>query len=607
MLKQEFVTMYMTDMQSLGETIRQMRRQRSMTQTELGGEHFSKSYVSAVERDKITPSYEAMRFFAAQLEQSSDYFENMYLENERAKRAAMSNNTIQPSSNTQMTHVYADGDGNAGNGNSDGNLSVQMNFLPLLDTVLEQIELSPSFSQQTPFTEDATQFITVLPSPFQGRFAYLLGLQEMQQGNLTLSMQMLEQALTLAPIRYQPAILDALGMNLFIQKDYHTALHYHLRALRLLEKDEEALSSPLGLKVYFHSGNAARLLGAYEQARDYYEKARALLSHSTDMHTTGQLLQFLGYSLYAYAYQLLDISINATELEQTFQRAIGMLVQSRTLYQIMEDRAHETQARLTHSMVLLDMSTWRRLLAQEKARQTGTVLTTTNITLLNEAEEQNRQVLLTWLQKSEEDHTAILSAEVEIYLYSAMTNLVHVYAQRAILANFNGYANTTQRESALAIHYCQQLLNSLNAQEFPWSLVYNMASLQHSDVQYQFQQLPHLPSGSSSRQILSQSATYLAAAMVAELQGRTTTTPDYAYDAYAMSDECIHFTLDTLQAAYTQNLVDMDVSYLLRTYQRCSKLLEEREQVANTQGVEINGTLRKILKEGLQRLTKPRL
>src|SRR5437764_2445020 len=59
---------------SIGEFIRQLRRQSSLTQTELGGMRFSKSYVSAVERTKITPSIEALHFFAEQLSLPSDYF-----------------------------------------------------------------------------------------------------------------------------------------------------------------------------------------------------------------------------------------------------------------------------------------------------------------------------------------------------------------------------------------------------------------------------------------------------------------------------------------------------------------------------------------------------
>src|SRR6266571_3544517 len=57
--------------QFIGESIRQLRRQRNLTQSELGGERYSKSYVSALERDKITPSFQALQFFAEQLGQSN--------------------------------------------------------------------------------------------------------------------------------------------------------------------------------------------------------------------------------------------------------------------------------------------------------------------------------------------------------------------------------------------------------------------------------------------------------------------------------------------------------------------------------------------------------
>ena len=58
----------------LGELIRQLRRQRNLTQTELGADHYSKSYVSAVEKNTIRPSISALKFFAAQLDQPGDYF-----------------------------------------------------------------------------------------------------------------------------------------------------------------------------------------------------------------------------------------------------------------------------------------------------------------------------------------------------------------------------------------------------------------------------------------------------------------------------------------------------------------------------------------------------
>ena len=105
----------------VGENIRQMRRQQSLTQSELGGEHFSKSYVSAVERNKIVPSYEAMHFFAEQLGQSVDYFENLYVQTENAKYT---------SSIATNTAVY-----------TKDEQAVEERVLPLLNTLLEGAEL----------------------------------------------------------------------------------------------------------------------------------------------------------------------------------------------------------------------------------------------------------------------------------------------------------------------------------------------------------------------------------------------------------------------------------------------------------------------------------
>src|SRR5438105_11219222 len=58
----------------IGELIRQLRRRRNITQTELGATRYSKSYVSAVEKNTIRPSPEALQFFAEQLGQPRGYF-----------------------------------------------------------------------------------------------------------------------------------------------------------------------------------------------------------------------------------------------------------------------------------------------------------------------------------------------------------------------------------------------------------------------------------------------------------------------------------------------------------------------------------------------------
>ncbi len=72
-----------------GELIRQIRRQYNLTQTELGGDRFSKSYVSAVERNKIVPSPQALQYFSEQLGKPRDYFANLLQQPESMKQLAM--------------------------------------------------------------------------------------------------------------------------------------------------------------------------------------------------------------------------------------------------------------------------------------------------------------------------------------------------------------------------------------------------------------------------------------------------------------------------------------------------------------------------------------
>jgi len=596
-----------------------------MTQTELGGEHFSKSYVSAVERDKIIPSYEALRYFDEKLGQTKNFFEDIFHTNERAKQiAANSANHTDMESRTIAIDV-------------DNETALQDNFLFLLDTVLEHTELHPNVSQQLTFSDDTAQMIATLPAQFQGRFSFLLGLQEMHQGNLSDSLLALEHALTLAPAQYHPAILDALGMNYYLRKDYHIALNYHLRAAHLLDEkmpdpkqngnvtdhfnghtqsqeNGDALLTTLHMKVYFHCGNAFRALGAQQQAKHYFEQAYRYLSASTDIQTVGELLQNLAYATYSYTYQLLHTpnsptspSLSLEEVDNGFQRATGFLVQSRTIYQIAGDRLRESQARLMQATVLLDASTWRRQLAQQQVKQTGEPLHVTYTSLFDEAEEQCRQVLMKWLA-SHSSHSATSTApsvDAEIYMYGAMSRMIRIFTHRAIAASLGGYTDTAKRERVLALHYCQQLLNSLAEEAFPWSLVNNMVTLQHSNVQYRMQPLPHLPSRSSFHHVLSQSSIYFATGVVAETLGHAGTHPDYIYDAYACSDRCIQLALDMMQVAYKEKLVD--VSYVVRCYQRCIALLEEREEVAAEQKIQIDGTLRSILKDGLQKLALPLL
>jgi transcriptional regulator with XRE-family HTH domain len=67
-----------TDIQPEGKTIaerlRAVRLAAKKTQQELAGERFSKSYISAIERGKMTPSIQALEYLADHLRVPISYF-----------------------------------------------------------------------------------------------------------------------------------------------------------------------------------------------------------------------------------------------------------------------------------------------------------------------------------------------------------------------------------------------------------------------------------------------------------------------------------------------------------------------------------------------------
>lgn len=58
----------------LGERVRQARIAARLTQQELAGDTYSKSYISAVERGKMVPSFQALRILAERLNRPLSYF-----------------------------------------------------------------------------------------------------------------------------------------------------------------------------------------------------------------------------------------------------------------------------------------------------------------------------------------------------------------------------------------------------------------------------------------------------------------------------------------------------------------------------------------------------
>jgi transcriptional regulator with XRE-family HTH domain len=537
----------------ISECIRQLRRQRGMTQTELGGERFSKSYVSAVEREKIIPSYEAVRFFAEQLDQPVHDFKQL------AKQSALRQSGAAQVIPSLSFH----------NENDEPDES-----MALLDMVLEGRDLSDaSFSQE--ISALSQEAIIHLPFQKQARYCLMKGLIVQNEGKLEEAQHLLERALVLSPVKYQSVILDALGTNSALAYAYQTALTYHWRALHQLELDgADGKTSPLLLKVELHCGDDYRALGIHVEALKHYESARQALHSTSNMDIAGQTYMGLGYCTYASIYQEADVTqLSYEEKERQLHHAISFLRQSCTLYQISSNHIGESKARLLHALILLAICSLRHQVAFERSSGTQAIKSLQCATLLDEAEEQCRQVLLSWNGPTLDARRS--SSDVEVVLYTALSSLVSVYVQRAAVARLERYNDTTLRNRARAIHLCQFILDILVTPELLRLRIQDALTL--ADVEMDcVQALPRVPDSLKSipHNPIILAAIFSASGEVAEELGRAATTAAYASDCYIHANTCFKTALKAeRQSTFSK---EHDVSYLTRSYQHCIMLIEER-------------------------------
>src|SRR5258708_38281651 len=223
-------------------------------------------------------------------------------------------------------------------------------------------------------------------------------------------------------------------------------------------------------KVELHCGNAYRALGAYREACEHYERARTYLNSQHDMKSAGVLYWGLGYSTYELIQQenlLADpakSNFTQEEIERQYQRAISFLMQGRGVYQVSGDRKGEATVRLTIALVMLDYSRWRRGIFTARTDD-GVKRCALNMTsLLQDAEEECRQVLMDWEELSREADSS--SFELDPTIYVALAYLVQVYVERAALSSLDGYNDTANRERTVASYLFQEIFKSFSAESF---------------------------------------------------------------------------------------------------------------------------------------------
>ena len=561
--------------ESLGNFLRRMRREQNLTQSELGDSAFSKSYVSAVESDKLSPSIEALQHFAHRLGKAEDYF--LVLSRQMHPR-----NLLQqtPLANAEMAQIFA------------------QEKAALFDTLLEQSELVDLQPPDTCLTLSSDALALLKPTQ-QAHYYFSRGLFFKKSTELSAAISAFEAALVREDHpRHLASILDELSQCYWQTDFFQVAISYALRAHQQIVANEDLFAgSALPFRIELHCGEAYLACGNYSQALEHFTLARRYLNSRQVMQNAGRLYRALGYCTYALAYQQAYEASKATgQIELQYQQALGHLVQSRVLAQMGGGDQEESNLRLLLARVQLDLASWLRGTSsqEEQERPVLTLLRAKVASLLDDTNEQCRQTLLGFRQMNEK------VIERTSSMFMALAALLRTSVQRALLAYESGYESSFQRERSFATTLCQHVLDAYQNEELLETIVWNIGNLPEPFVNSPAATLPSLPDVLLAQKdeeqdplVSSKAEVYWAVGELAEMLGRTSTTQDFINSCYACADTCFlraltYFKLGTLTHYY-------DAGDLTRASQRYTVLLHERLRRLNAADQDVEMVARALL------------
>jgi hypothetical protein len=174
-----------------------------------------------------------------------------------------------------------------------------------------------------------------------------------------------------------------------------------------------------------------------------------------------------------------------------------------------------------------------------------------------------------------------------------------------VLGRLGGYVDTAFRERALAAYLCQEVLNSFTENSLPWVLIQNVRILQADTISYQPPSLPKLPELTNGYKafphaMISQIEVYYSAGEVAEELGRVTPEKDYAHSCYQRANQCFQTSLELARSLFSEGTAEPN--YIIRCYQRCICILEERLLVGSNVPAETTRVLLNILEDVFHQL-----
>ncbi|MEI7555156.1 helix-turn-helix transcriptional regulator [Candidatus Chlorohelix sp.] len=286
----------------VGLRIRESRTDKGMSQKELVGERFSKSYISSIERGKITPSLKALEYIAKQLGVTVSYLLTGMMTNQLAVTIAPMDDEQESPARWDLLITEAKILREQRRYEQARNLlttkvrirqlSVEQlkNYHFTLATVLVDLDNSslalPELGVARELAEKTADF------EMQAKVRQLTGIVYMLQSKPVLAIEQLRTALQsvengqIKDIQFQLSIYSNLGILHYQLGDMKEAISMYREALRLAEN----ASSPDKLaNLYAGLSAVHRENGNLPAARNFANKALALYECASNQRVLAQL------------------------------------------------------------------------------------------------------------------------------------------------------------------------------------------------------------------------------------------------------------------------------------------------------------------------------
>jgi tetratricopeptide (TPR) repeat protein len=278
----------------VGARVRALRTGAGLTQAELGGDRFTKEYVSQVELGKTRPSEAALVWFAARLGVDRIALEGHGGPSERAACEARLARAEAEVEGHRYDRALAELDALAGPVARTDDARIALRHAQARGWALHQVGL---MDEALTALAEARAHAEALGPAERAGVLYRVGVVRYKLGSLATAVSLLDEALRLAEQADEPS--DALRARIFNarakirrrQKDFTAAAEDVEQALELAHalNDDRVLA-----ETFLDASLVAERRNQYALARQYAERSKALYERVADQEYVGKLLNNLG-------------------------------------------------------------------------------------------------------------------------------------------------------------------------------------------------------------------------------------------------------------------------------------------------------------------------